>query len=80
MTLISCGFEDSKSPRKPRRRASSTPKKQKACVTPKKQQRNSTSKNAVNGALNEDDSDKMLASPPKQIPDLRLEAKMIAEV
>lgn len=71
MMLISCGFEDSKSPRKPRRRVNSTPKKQKTCVTPQKQQMNSA---------NEDCSDKMLASPPKQIPDLRLEAKMSAEV
>ncbi|KAK1416701.1 hypothetical protein QVD17_25817 [Tagetes erecta] len=79
---------NSKSPRKPRRRASSTPKKQQTCVTPKKQQtrvtpkkqqKNSASKIAINGALNEENSDKLLASPPKQIPDLRLEAKMIAE-
>ncbi|KAL8189226.1 hypothetical protein R6Q57_028792 [Mikania cordata] len=97
---------NSKSPRKPRRRANSTtkkqqasvtpkkqqasvtpkkqqasvtPKKQQASVTPHKQQLNLTSKNGINGILNEDYSDKMLASPPKQIPDLRLEAKMIAE-
>ncbi|KAI7738510.1 hypothetical protein M8C21_000214 [Ambrosia artemisiifolia] len=68
---------NSKSPRKPRRRANSTPKKQQTCVTPQKRQMNS--KNAINGALNEDSLDKMLASPPKQIPDLRLEAKMTAE-
>ncbi|KAI3774938.1 hypothetical protein L1987_49502 [Smallanthus sonchifolius] len=67
---------NSKSPRKPRRRVNSTPKKQQ---TPQKQQMNSKSKNAINGALNEDQLDKMLASPPKQIPDLRLEAKMTAE-
>ena len=42
---------------------------------------NSTpSRNAVNGALHEDYLEKMLASPPKPIPDLRLEAKMTAEV
>ncbi|KAM0017269.1 putative checkpoint protein Rad17/Rad24 [Helianthus debilis subsp. tardiflorus] len=71
---------NSKSPRKPRRRANTTPKKQQACVTPQKRQMNSNSKNATNGrSLNEDCSDKMLASPPKQIPDLRLEAKMTAE-
>lgn len=71
---------NSKSPRKPRRRASSTPKKRQACVTPEKRQMNSTpSRNAVNGALHEDYSEKMPASPPKPIPDLRLEAKMTAE-
>ncbi|KAF5787232.1 putative checkpoint protein Rad17/Rad24 [Helianthus annuus] len=70
---------NSKSPRKPRRRANTTPKKQQACVTPQKRQMNSNSKNATNGSLNEECSDKMLASPPKQIPDLRLEAKMTAE-
>ncbi|XP_076924122.1 uncharacterized protein LOC143586465 [Bidens hawaiensis] len=70
---------NSKSPRKPRRRANTTPKKQQTCVTPQKQQMNSASKKAVNSALNEDCSDKILASPPKQIPDLRLEAKMTAE-
>ncbi|XP_024979178.1 uncharacterized protein LOC112516395 isoform X2 [Cynara cardunculus var. scolymus] len=71
---------NSKSPRKPRRRASSTPKKRQTCLTPEKRQMNLTpSRNAINGALHEDYSEKMLASPPKPIPDLRLEAKMTAE-
>ncbi|KAJ9537777.1 hypothetical protein OSB04_030510 [Centaurea solstitialis] len=68
------------SPRKPRRRASATPKKRQTCATPERRQMNSTpSRNAVNGALHEDYLEKMLASPPKPIPDLRLEAKMTAE-
>ncbi|XP_071716016.1 uncharacterized protein [Rutidosis leptorrhynchoides] len=67
---------DSKSPRKLRKRASSTPKKRQASVTPEKWQKNSTpSRKANNGALNEGD----LASPLKTIPDLRLEAKLTAE-
>ncbi|CAH1425734.1 unnamed protein product [Lactuca virosa] len=61
---------NSKSPRKLRRRASSTPKK-KMNSTP--------SRNAINGALDEDLSEKVLTSPLKPLPDLRLEAKMTAE-
>ncbi|XP_042758835.1 uncharacterized protein LOC111920004 [Lactuca sativa] len=61
---------NSKSPRKLRRRTSSTPKK-KMNSTP--------SRNAVNGALDEDLSEKVLTSPLKPLPDLRLEAKMTAE-
>nr|XP_043626638.1 uncharacterized protein LOC122598097 [Erigeron canadensis] len=68
---------NSKSPGKPRKRASSTPKKRQASVTPEKRQMNST--RATNGTLNEDHLDKMLASPPKPLPDLRLEAKLSAE-
>ncbi|PWA92896.1 P-loop containing nucleoside triphosphate hydrolases superfamily protein [Artemisia annua] len=71
---------NSKSPRKPRRRTSSTPKKRQTSCTPEKRQRNATpSKNASNGAQSENSSDVMLASPPKPIPDLRLEAKKTAE-
>ncbi|XP_076882550.1 uncharacterized protein LOC143531045 [Bidens hawaiensis] len=70
---------NSKSHRKPRRRANTTPKKQQTCITPQKRQMNSASKKSVNRALNEDCSDKILATPPKQIPNLRLEAKMTAE-
>ncbi|KAL4589013.1 hypothetical protein LXL04_001915 [Taraxacum kok-saghyz] len=56
---------NSKTPRKTRRRASSTPKKQ----TPSK-----------NGVINGNNLvEDLLTSPPKQIPDLRLEAKMTAE-
>ncbi|KVH93074.1 hypothetical protein Ccrd_004887 [Cynara cardunculus var. scolymus] len=41
---------NSKSPRKPRRRASSTPKKRQTCLTPEKRQMNLTpSRNAING-------------------------------
>nr|GEV00534.1 P-loop containing nucleoside triphosphate hydrolases superfamily protein [Tanacetum cinerariifolium] len=71
---------NSKSPRKLRKQTSSTPKKHQTSCTPEKQQRNATpSRKASKGALNENSSDVMLASPPKPIPDLRLEAKMTAE-
>ncbi|KAI3525232.1 hypothetical protein L1887_03907 [Cichorium endivia] len=64
-------IKNSKSPRRPRRRTSCTPKKGKLNSTP--------SRNGVNGGLDEDLTEKLLTSPPKPIPDLRLEAKMTAE-
>lgn len=78
MIFFSFGFIDSKSSKKPKRRASSKPKKQQTTATSEKLLMKSTlPTNAVNVALNEDHSNIMLASPPKPIPNLQLETKLI---